>query len=68
GVTALHEAAINGDEVIVELLVKHGANPGLRDTTFNGDAAGWAHAGGHLKLCERLRAGEGASSPVYGVE
>lgn len=54
GATALHQAAIDGNSALVDALLARGADPRLRDNVFNGDAAGWANAGGHAALAERL--------------
>ena len=56
GATALHQAAINGREDAVELLLSRGADPLRRDATFNGRPSGWANAGGFTQLSERLAA------------
>ncbi len=53
-VRAIHNAAINGDRGLVELLLEAGADPTLRDSQFNGNAAGWAGAGGHEELARFL--------------
>ena len=55
GSTCLHLAAFNGDESMVDLLLANGADLTLRDNTFDGNPAGWANAGGHDQLAERLR-------------
>ena len=52
--TALHWAAYNGDEVLVDWLLERGANPKLQELQFNGTCAGWADAGGHPDLAKRL--------------
>ena len=52
--TALHYAAFNGDEVFVDWLLDHGADPALRELQFDGNCAGWADAGGHDELAKRL--------------
>ena len=54
GTTALHQAAINGNAALVDALLERGADPSLRDDVFDGNAAGWAHAGGHEELARRL--------------
>ena len=54
GVTAMHQAAFNGNEHVVDALLERGADPRLRDETFNGNAAGWANAGEHEALSKRL--------------
>ena len=52
--TALHHAAFNGHAALVEELLSRGADLTRRDKVFDGTAAGWAHAGGHTALGERL--------------
>ena len=52
--TALHQAAINGYRNLVQLLLDAGADPLIRDSTFDGNAAGWANAGGHEDLRDLL--------------
>lgn len=44
--TPLHQAAIDGDVAMLELLVGHGARPDLRDTLWRGTPLGWAIHGG----------------------
>ncbi len=56
GTTALHLAAIDGNEALVDLLLARGAALHLRDNTFNGTPAGWAFAGGHEELGAKLAA------------
>lgn len=62
GVRAIHQAAINGNRQLVEVLLAHGADPQLKDSTFDGTAVGWAQAGGHEELAKwiwkRIRAEE----------
>jgi ankyrin repeat protein len=54
GATALHLAAFDGDAALVEKLLARGADRSLRDNVFDGTPAGWAHAGGHTELGNRL--------------
>ena len=44
GQTALHSAAWDGDLPLVRRLVELGADPGVRDRTFDGTPLGWARA------------------------
>ena len=55
GVRAIHQASINGSKQLVELLLANGADPLLKDSTFDGTAVGWAYAGGHEELAEWIR-------------
>ena len=52
--TALHWAAFNGDEAVVDWLLERGADHTLQELQFNGNCAGWADAGGHPDLAKRL--------------
>ncbi|MCY3841405.1 MAG: ankyrin repeat domain-containing protein [Gammaproteobacteria bacterium] len=54
GATALHQAAIDGDSQLVDALLDRGADLSLRDTVYDGTAAGWAFAGGHEELGRKL--------------
>ncbi len=54
GATALHQAAIDGDRELVDALLDRGADPSLRDATYDGTAAGWAFAGDHEQLGKAL--------------
>ena len=56
GATALHQAAFDGNADLVDTLIARGADPSLRDNVFDGNAAGWAHAGGHETLGKALAA------------
>ncbi len=49
-VRALHNAAINGDRAMVELLLDKGGDPRLREAQWGGSAVGWAFEGGHDEL------------------
>ena len=42
GKTALHEAAWKGDLALVELLLRLGADPTVRDESFHATPSGWA--------------------------
>ena len=52
--TALHLAAMNGDEVIVRLLLDAGADRTVRDAIHDGDPAGWAAHHGHTAVARLL--------------
>lgn len=54
GVTALHQAAMEGDRELVDALLERGADLTLRDYVYDGTAAGWAHAGGYEELGKAL--------------
>ena len=54
------EAALNGQDELVELLLRHGANPDLRDDKEM-SAADHARAGGHDALAQRLDDAAGAA-------
>jgi Ankyrin repeat len=44
-VTPLHLAAAEGHAEVVRLLLAAGADPTIRDSKHDGDAAGWAEYG-----------------------
>jgi ankyrin repeat protein len=55
GWTALHAAAQHGDKPMVEVLLKHGANPNAKnDEGRTPDEV--AEEKGHIDVAERLRA------------
>ena len=54
--TAVHLAAQAGRREAVWTLLELGADPELRDDLYDGNAIGWARAGGHQELAEALRA------------
>jgi peptide-methionine (S)-S-oxide reductase len=53
--TALHQAAGNGNQEIVRLLLDHGARGDVRDILFGGTPADWAEYGGYIELAHSLR-------------
>lgn len=55
GVTALHIAAENNYEAMVDVLLEAGADPTLEDHLYHGTPAGWARNRGHSALAERLQ-------------
>ena len=59
GTTALHQAAFEGNTELVEELLARGADLSLRDAVYDGTPAGWAEAGGHEDLAQRLTARSG---------
>ena len=63
GATALHLAAFEGDAALVEELLARGADRSLRDNVFHGTPAGWAQAGGHTALGNRLAERSGSRAP-----
>jgi len=56
GVTAIHLAAQGGRRDAVFALLELGADPELRDSIYEGNAIGWARAGGNEALADELRA------------
>jgi ankyrin repeat protein len=55
GYTALHAAAMHGQDDVVDLLLARGADPSVR-TGDGKSAADFAEEGGHAGLAQRLRA------------
>ena len=55
GVTALHLAAQADDASMVELLLDHGADPGITDARYESTAAGWAEHFHAHRAAEVLR-------------
>ncbi|MFT3877817.1 MAG: ankyrin repeat domain-containing protein [Propioniciclava sp.] len=55
GTTALHYAASAGELSMVTMLIEHGADPTLVDSTYGMDAAGWAGHFGHTEVAAYLR-------------
>lgn len=52
--TPLHYAALRGHRPMIEFLLKHGANPTVKDTKVNNTPAGWADYAGHKELRDYL--------------
>lgn len=53
--TALHYAALNGYDAMVEFLIGCGADPRMTDTKVGRTPADWADHGRHAELSARLR-------------
>jgi hypothetical protein len=65
--TALHYAAFQGHREMVEWLLRHGADPAIRDTKIHTLAEDWAEHSKHGDLAESLRrARQDASAPSQG--
>ena len=58
GYTALHAAAFHGNLAAVDVLLKHGANPRIRDSRYGGTPLGWASYARKQKVFERLMTAE----------
>ncbi len=52
--TALHEAALTGDQALCDLLVAAGASRSIHDDLWNGTPSGWAQHAGHQALADHL--------------
>jgi hypothetical protein len=52
--TALHVAAHEGREDIVDLLLEHGADPTVVEQSYQARPSGWADHGGYPQLAARL--------------
>jgi ankyrin repeat protein len=52
---ALHQAAVNNDIAMLELLIERGANPQTRDTLWKGTPLGWAVHNGSVEAEAYLR-------------
>ncbi len=66
--TALHVAASQGNEPLIELLLAHGADLSCRDLRYGGNPANWASEFGHKKLAEQLDALRLAAEATSAVE
>ena len=55
--TALHAAAWRGNTEAARVLLKHGANPRIREEKYCGTPAGWARFAGHLDTRDVILAG-----------
>lgn len=53
-ISALHEAASNGDRTTVQALLELGADPNVRDTEFDAPPLGWARHQGHEEVAALL--------------
>jgi ankyrin repeat protein len=54
----LHEAAAKGNLEMIELLLANGADPNLRDGSYQSTPAGWAEQFGQTEAERYLRARE----------
>ncbi|HMO25906.1 MAG TPA: ankyrin repeat domain-containing protein, partial [Tepidisphaeraceae bacterium] len=54
--TPLHQAAINADVPMLQLLLARGARLDIRDTLWHGTPLDWARHGGHSQIAEMLTA------------
>src|SRR5262245_24939541 len=54
GYTALHAAAFRGNRDAVAVLLRHGANPRIRDSKYCGTPAGWARYAGHQAAADLI--------------
>jgi uncharacterized protein len=60
--TGLHYAALNGHQPMVEFLIQHGADVGIKDEKVRNTPAGWAEYAGHLQIRDFLKARESGNS------
>ncbi len=54
GYTALHAAAFSGNDEAVDVLLRAGANPRVRDSKYRATPAGWARYAGHPNTADRI--------------
>jgi ankyrin repeat protein len=55
GAAPIHRAALNGHLATVQRLVELGADPELRDPSYDGDALGWAEHNHQQAVADYLR-------------
>jgi peptide-methionine (S)-S-oxide reductase len=60
--TALHQAAINEDFPMMELLLNRGARTDIKDTLWDGTPLGWAMHGKQTRVADFLKARMGQSA------
>jgi ankyrin repeat protein len=58
GYTPLHAAAFHGNLAAADVLLKHGANPRIRDRRYSGTPAGWASYARKQDVFARLMAAD----------
>lgn len=56
GTTALHQAAWRGLLDVARALLKGGADPGIRENTYDATPLGWANENGQTEIMELIRA------------
>ena len=61
--TALHYAALNGHQSMVEFLIQQGATANIKDTKVESTPAGWAEYGGHPEIKNYLEQIQSAPPP-----
>ena len=64
GYTPLHAAAWNDHRDVVAVLLKHGANPRIRDGKYCGTPAGWANYNGKRACCDLILDSEASTSSM----
>jgi len=57
GYTALHAAGFHGNQEAAAVLLKHGADPTIRDDKYCGTPAGWANYAGHAGVRDVILTG-----------
>jgi hypothetical protein len=62
----LHQAALDENIELMELLLAHGARLDIRDTLWNGTPLGWARHEGKAKAIAFLETAEKASGSLPG--